>query len=435
VRVAPCLIVAASVSVGLLGCSSTNRRPGGNGDGPFLGAGPQANAKKAEPTDPLSNSSSTVPDMDSMLAGQVLDGVNGRPVSAKIRCVCLDDPKAREDDKDMAETDAKGHYIIQGLKPGKQYKLIARAKQDGRTLVGVKYTLAPNPCAYIKLQEDLSKTGDEAAPPPPSAPGGKPTEPEPKKSSAQPTPERPASAQVPVPGWQPQVGSVQVPNPNAGGSGLGIGGPVPLGPQETPAAGGKPPWDRPPPRVSAPPDPSRIADGKTTRQPPVSDWRLPPAPVPSCVLINKQLVNFALYDLKGQAWEYRKQRRGKLMLIDFWSTSCLPCLQTVPYVRQLQDRYGSLGLEVVGIAYEDRGTPPEQAKRVSSAAQGYKLNYTLLLGSGAECPVKTQFGVRAYPVLLLVDRNGWIVWRHEGRLEQHHYIELERRVGMWLGTN
>ena len=28
-----------------------------------------------------------------------------------------------------------------------------------------------------------------------------------------------------------------------------------------------------------------------------------------------------------------------------------------------------------------------------------------------------------------------IVWRHEGRLEQHHYIELERRVGMWLGTN
>src|SRR5207244_13625014 len=163
--------------------------------------------------------------MDSMLAGQVLDGVNGRPMSAKIRCVCLDDPKAREDDKDVAETDAQGHYIIQGLKPGKQYKLIARAKQDGRTLLGVKYTMAPNPCAYIKLQEDLSKSGDEAAPPPPAAPGGKPAEPEPKKSSALPTPERPASAQVPVPGWQPQVGAVQVPSPNAG-RGSGAPGPV-----------------------------------------------------------------------------------------------------------------------------------------------------------------------------------------------------------------
>jgi thiol-disulfide isomerase/thioredoxin len=433
-RVAPCLIVAASVSVGLIGCSSTNRRPAGNGDGPFLGAGPQANAKKAEPTDPLSNSATAPPNIDSMLAGQVLDGVNGRPVSAKIRCVCLDDPKAREDEKDVAETDAQGHYIIQGLKPGKQYKLIARAKQDGRTLEGVKYTLAPNPCAYIKLQEAASKSGDEAAPPPPAAPGGKPAEPEPKKASALPAPERPASAQAPAPGWQPKIGAVQVPSPGAGGSGLGIGGPVPLGPQETPAAGGRPPWDRPPPGAGAPLRPESIVKGQTW-QPPVASLQLPPAPVPSCALVNSQVLNFALYDLKGQAWEYRKQRRGQLMLIDFWSTPCLPCLQTVPYLRQLQDRYGALGLEVVGISYEDRGTAPEQAKRVAGAAQHYKINYPLLLGGGAGCPVKTQFGVRAYPTLVLVGQDGRILWRHEGCLEYHDFLVLERRIGMLLGTN
>src|SRR5262249_26974000 len=155
----------------------------------------------------------------------------------------------------------------------------------------------------------------------------------------------------------------------------GIRAPVPLGPQEAPAAGGRPPWDRPPPEAGAPLRPGSIVKDKTTRLPvaempgaprpqPIPEMQLPPAPVPSCVLVNKQLVNFALYDLKGQAWEYRKQRRGKLMLIDFWNTSCLPCLQTLPYLRQLQDRYGSLGLEVVGVAYEDRGTPSEQAKRV-----------------------------------------------------------------------
>jgi thiol-disulfide isomerase/thioredoxin len=153
------------------------------------------------------------------------------------------------------------------------------------------------------------------------------------------------------------------------------------------------------------------------------------------VKVNNQLVGFALYDLDGRVWEYRKQRRGKLMLIDFWSTSCVPCLQTLPYLRQLQDRYGSLGLEVAGIAYEDRGTLPEQARRVRGAAQQYKVNYTLLLGGGADCPIKAQFGVRAYPTLLLVDQNGWILWRHEGRLEQHHFIEMERRIGLWLGTN
>src|SRR5262249_53232543 len=181
-----------------------------------------------------------------------------------------------------------------------------------------------------------------------------------KRAGALRAPGRPASG----PGGEPAVGALQVPSPSEGGSGLGIRTPVPLGTQESPAAGGRPPWDRPPPRGSAPPDPSRIARGETTWQPPTSRIQLPKAPVPWCVEVNNQLVGFALYDLDGHVWEYRKQRRGKLMLIDFWSTSCVPCLQTLPYLRQLQDRYGSLGLEVAGIAYEDRGTLPEQAKRV-----------------------------------------------------------------------
>ena len=444
-RVAPCLIVAASVCLGLVGCSLTNRRQNGNSGGPFLGAGPQANNRKAEPIDPLSSSAGMArPELDGMLAGQVLDAFNGKPVSATIRCVCLDDPKARENDRGEAATDAHGNYIIQGLKAGKQYKLIAKAKADGRALIGVKYTQAPNPRAVIKLQEDTSKSSDEGAPPPAPPPAGKPAESEPKKSAALPSPQQRASAQSP--GWAPSVGTLQIPNP--GGPGAGNQAPVPLVPQQSPAAGGRPPWDRPPPRIGAAPAPERIAkDNSQPWQPPtieiknkplapVPEVPLSPDQVPSCTLVGKQLVNFALYDLKLQPWEYRKHKRGKLVLLDFWSTSCLPCLQSLPSLTWLKDRYGPYGLEVVGIAYEDPNVPPaEQARRVAATAQARKINYTLLLGGGPKCPVRTQFGVRHYPTLVLVSENGWIVWAHEGLLQPRDLPELERRIRQWLGTN
>jgi thiol-disulfide isomerase/thioredoxin len=153
------------------------------------------------------------------------------------------------------------------------------------------------------------------------------------------------------------------------------------------------------------------------------------------VLVGKQLVNFALYDLNGQPWEYRTQKRGKLVLLDFWSTDCLPCRRAIPDLRGLKALHGSKGLEIVGIAYENSGTPQDQAKRVAAFAAKNGMDYTLLLGSGRQCPVQTQFGVRAYPSLVLVGQNGWILWRHEGAMEPQKLAELDRTIRYWLLRN
>jgi thiol-disulfide isomerase/thioredoxin len=443
VRVAPCLIVAASLGLSLVGCSSTNRRQGNGSDGVFLGAGPQPAAnKKAESADPIVNTAGPQPEIEGMLAGYVLDGATGRPVSASIRCTCLDDPKAEEA---PVSTDARGNYTIQGLKSGKRYKLVAKSRQEGRNLVGVKYTLAPNPVANIKLQEEASPPAEGGAPPP-APPGGKapekPAEPE-KKTGALPTPERPASAQVPVPAWGPSVGTVPV--PGAGGSpGIGIRQPVPLAPQQTPAAGDAPGWGRSPVPPLAPQRIAQEQDGPRPTRMPVMDWKNrsqpdpapeSPARVPSACVVGKRVVNFALFDVGGQPWEYRRDRRGKLVLLDFWSTTCPPCLKTIPALRQLKETYGPTGLEVVAIAYEHSGTPAEQAQRVSATAQRLGMNCKLLLGSGAQCEVKTQFRVQAYPTLILLDENGDMVWYLTGQPETYQLGELERTIRMKLNLN
>jgi thiol-disulfide isomerase/thioredoxin len=88
------------------------------------------------------------------------------------------------------------------------------------------------------------------------------------------------------------------------------------------------------------------------------------------VRVGSRLDNFALYGLDGKPWELRKQRKGRVVLIDFWYSTCRPCLEALPHLVELDRKYGSFGLEVVGIAYE-KGTAAEQAMRVRQVRARY----------------------------------------------------------------
>jgi thiol-disulfide isomerase/thioredoxin len=197
-------------------------------------------------------------------------------------------------------------------------------------------------------------------------------------------------------------------------------------------------------------DPTRIAEKDVAQRPPLVDipaqggprrdgpgaWvpnqELEPATVPSCAFANNQLINLALNDLWGRPWEFR-QRRRKLVLLDFWGTWCLPCRQTIPHLRILQERYGAAGLDVVGITYEGYGKPQEQKRKIYDVSQNARINYQVLVGA-PNCPVKKQFGVHAFPTLVLLDENGWVIWRHEGAMEPAELNDLEIRIQSRLGS-
>jgi thiol-disulfide isomerase/thioredoxin len=148
-------------------------------------------------------------------------------------------------------------------------------------------------------------------------------------------------------------------------------------------------------------------------------------PVPFCVLTGNVLNNFALNDLNGQPWEFRN-RRGRLVLLDFWGTWCLPCQHAIPHLKILQQQYGPYGLEVVGIAYENGGTLAEQVQRVNLVSQRLRINYRLLLGGdrNSPCPVRTQFGIHVWPTVVLLNENGQILYRGDG-LDQQKLQDLD----------
>ncbi len=102
------------------------------------------------------------------------------------------------------------------------------------------------------------------------------------------------------------------------------------------------------------------------------------------------------------------------MLIDFWGTWCQPCLKTIPHLVDLQQRYGARRLTVLGVACE-RGEAKDRAVKVAQEAQKLGINYQVLVsGMDGSCPLQQALHIQAYPTLVLVDRQGRIVWRDQG---------------------
>jgi len=91
--------------------------------------------------------------------------------------------------------------------------------------------------------------------------------------------------------------------------------------------------------------------------------------------------------------------RGKVVVLDFWMTSCVACRLTSPRLSAWQAKFGSRGLVVIGIA-------ADSAEDASRAAASYGMRFAI----GADESLETQraFGVTVYPTVFAVDRRGVI---------------------------
>jgi hypothetical protein len=145
-------------------------------------------------------------------------------------------------------------------------------------------------------------------------------------------------------------------------------------------------------------------------------------------------VNFSLNGLDGKPWEFRKDRKGKLVLLHFWSSA--GGLEQLAQLRDWQAKYETFGLQVVGISYET-GPFAQQTQAVLSARGRYTLNYVTLLGGGGEgpCPVRTQFGADRLPELVLVGADGTIIARIQGPADADRLAEMRREIVRGLGIN
>jgi thiol-disulfide isomerase/thioredoxin len=434
------MIVLACLCITAPGCSLFNKNKNGtsgtgNAGGPppakFPGAqDPLLNSNPGQPppafpTTPTATQTSATRD-NSILAGTVIDAYH-RPIgNAYIRWVNLDEKDAGAP-IDVA-TDSGGHFIIQGMKPGGSYKLIARTKQGEKMLAGTVLTNAPNVRVLIPIREDLANAATPPVPGTPAYQGSlqKPGDPhsfgaawntgDANKGPSNETPNLPATMTVPAAPINTPVGINSPSSTGNQGYVPGIvnnGNPnqlpmltIPIAPLPTPPA-----LPKDLPRL---PGDAKLDTGPTR--------------VPSCVLVGSHLENMAMKDSKGQTWEYKKQGLGKLVLLDFWGTHCVYCRDSMPALNRLAAKYGARGLEVVGVAIEAGKDERREADAVNRMCGSMQVSYRQLMGHVGSFDVSKDFRITGVPTLILLNEQGDIVGHHVGRPDSADLEAIDRQI-------
>lgn len=374
---------------------------GGSNDLPAKKPGPPPADSWADPRDPNFDVRT---ESKGVLAGYVEDPERRKLANVFIE-VQLTDPPAGGGAPVGVETRDDGDFFIKGLKPGESYTLTAKTTRDGRAMAGQVYAKPPNVYVRIPLVEGLTL-------PPAPKPG---TGPRPGGSAALPGP-------APAPLSQDQT-SLPRPIPlDAPGS---DGSWSPTGPGKPTPAPAPLPADNPTRVIPARPD--LTTDGpKPEWRPPVTN--IPPPGVPSVLpspptppkgKTQSRSVRpkgeFVLVDTAGRTREFPSGTPGDLVLLDFMTTTCLPCKKAVPTLKALQSKYGTRGFEVVAVSCDEADTP---TRRAGAAAyqRDFGLNYLVYTEPGPRPgAVMKKFQVEFYPTLVLIDGTGEIVWRGDSR--------------------
>ncbi|MCK5404282.1 MAG: TlpA family protein disulfide reductase [Desulfobulbaceae bacterium] len=108
--------------------------------------------------------------------------------------------------------------------------------------------------------------------------------------------------------------------------------------------------------------------------------------------------------------------RGKIVLVNFWATSCRPCRLEIPALMRLQEQFGPQGFSVIGISMD------RSMSRVSNFVERKQINYPVVMG---DSKVAKDFGgIFGVPVSFLFDRAGNLIQSYPG-LVDHKVFERD----------
>ena len=100
-----------------------------------------------------------------------------------------------------------------------------------------------------------------------------------------------------------------------------------------------------------------------------------------------------------------KNLKGKVVLVDFWATWCGPCVQEIPHVKSLYEKYNKRGFEVVGISLDNTEDAVRKFNEIQKLPWGSIFNDSQKRGES----LADHYGVLSIPLAILVDRDGRVV--------------------------
>lgn len=114
---------------------------------------------------------------------------------------------------------------------------------------------------------------------------------------------------------------------------------------------------------------------------------------------------FALVTDDGQRLT-RSQFGGQLLVLNFWATWCVPCIQELPSLNQFQKQFASSGVVVLGVSVDRNERAYQQFLK--------RAGVTFRTSRDPQADLSSRYGTFKYPETYVIDRNGKVVQKHIG---------------------
>lgn len=117
-----------------------------------------------------------------------------------------------------------------------------------------------------------------------------------------------------------------------------------------------------------------------------------------------------------------QQLRGKVVLVDFWTYTCINCINTLPYVKNWNQKYKDQGLTVVGVH-----TPEYPFERntdnVKTAIKRFGITYPVAQDN--QYSTWSAYNNQYWPAFYLLNKKGQVVYTHFG---EGDYAQTEAAI-------
>ncbi|MFM8659456.1 MAG: redoxin family protein [Candidatus Nitrosotenuis sp.] len=120
--------------------------------------------------------------------------------------------------------------------------------------------------------------------------------------------------------------------------------------------------------------------------------------------------------------ELKEKIKGKVVLYDIWTYSCINCQRTLPYITAWDEKYSDKGLVIIGI-HSPEFEFEKDINNVKLATQKFGINYPVVLDN--DMAIWRSFDNHYWPRKYLADDEGYIRYDHIG---EGNYDETEKKI-------
>ncbi|GET45618.1 TlpA family protein disulfide reductase [Capnocytophaga felis] len=131
---------------------------------------------------------------------------------------------------------------------------------------------------------------------------------------------------------------------------------------------------------------------------------------------NKELPKFSLNTLNGVKFN-SEQLKGKPTMINFWFTKCTPCIDEMPVLNKIKEKYKN-DFNFIAVTYEKKET-------VENFLKSHSFDFEHLIDAK---DLINQLGIKSFPLNLFLDKNG-VLQYVEGGIPYNFIDEKEKKIG------